>query len=62
MNIPLAVVAIIVLRIGLPFALTILFCYIAHRMNQRWQDQAARAPKEVLADETLPKKRRSAHI
>jgi hypothetical protein len=54
MNTPLVVIVLIALRIAVPIVLTILFSYFAHRMNQRWQDQAARAPKEIIEPEKVP--------
>jgi hypothetical protein len=62
MNIPIAVVVLIMLRIALPIALTILLSYFAHRMNRRWQEQAARAPKEIIADDIVQEAKHSAHI
>jgi hypothetical protein len=62
MNTPLVVIVLITLRIAVPILLTVLFSYLAHRMNQRWQDQAARAPKEIIADELVQEAKHSAHI
>jgi len=62
MNAASTVFVLILLRIVVPIALMVLFSYFAHRMNQRWQELAARAPKKLIADEALPDATHSAHI
>jgi hypothetical protein len=62
MNITLTVIVLILLRIAIPIALTVLFVYIAHRMDQRWQDQAARAQKEAIEEEAVQEAKEPAHI
>jgi hypothetical protein len=62
MNTASTVIVLIVLRIAVPIAVTVLFGYIGHRINQRWQEQAARAPKVSIEEEKIREAKHSAHI
>jgi hypothetical protein len=62
MNAATTVIVLILLRIVVPILLTVLLSYFAHRMNRRWQDQAACAPKQIIADELIQEAEHSAHL
>jgi len=62
MNTTFVVITIIVLRTVVPVLLTVLLAYIGHRLNRRWQDQAARAPKEIVGVEDMQEVEHPAHI
>ena len=62
MNTTFVVITIIVLRIVVPVLLTVSLAYIIHRLDRRWQDQAARAPKEIVGVEEIREVEHPAHI
>ena len=62
MNTTFVVITIIALRIGVPIMLTVSLAYIGHRLDRRWQDQAARAPKEIVGVEEMHEAEHPVHI
>lgn len=62
MNPTLTVIIFILLRLVLPIILLVALTALIRRLDKRWQDEAARAPKETVEEDAAGDAKLPAHI
>jgi hypothetical protein len=62
MNTTFAVVALFLIRILIPITFMVLLSYTIRKIEKRWQEKAAKAPKEIIDPDTSQDVKRPVHI